>query len=160
MPANGYKIIEASQIVDLSRATVYKYLNEFQTIFKDSIRDVDGVRYIDDEGLYLLKKIKALKVHKNISLNDIETELLKEKYGQCHTDNNGVDNGVETKSLKMENALLKEQNETLHEDIRFLREQQQELIRTDCSHNPPCKCLITTKLPPRHKDTKVDELES
>ncbi len=120
-----YKIKEASDITGLSQQVIYKYLDYFSTIFNGSVKSVDGVTALTEEGLHLLEKIKSRKDTSNTRLKDVlksfqkDVEYSKESVEKTEA---SIKNTVEAEIWLEQISYLKEQLDKKDEQIAELHQ--------------------------------------
>ena len=122
----SYRIAEIAEKTGLNKSTVYKYLDHFHAVLKDSILLDNGVKYIDERGLEIFLQIQSMKAHRNMELDDILKQIINMSGDNGHT----VDDSGET-DVKTELAVAKKQIEMLEQENRYLKER---LSEAEISH--------------------------
>ena len=56
-----YRVVEIAEMLDKSKTSIYNKLNNNQDLFKGHLKQVEGVKALDDEGLKILKGLFELK---------------------------------------------------------------------------------------------------
>lgn len=56
-----YRVVEIAEMLDKSKTSIYNKLNNNQDLFKGHLKQVEGVKTLDDEGLKILKGLFELK---------------------------------------------------------------------------------------------------
>lgn len=56
-----YRVVEIAKMLDKSKTSIYNKLNNNQDLFKGHLKQVEGVKALDDEGLKILKGLFELK---------------------------------------------------------------------------------------------------
>ena len=119
MSKNMSRLSEVPEILSISRATLYNYLNRFKEILETHTILLDNVKYIDSSGLELLREILSRKASGQLSLDEIKSELLnrlrigeiKEKIQDSEQEDipiRHLDSDLDrTAELEAENARLK-----------------------------------------------------
>lgn len=67
-----YTVAEASEILEVSKVTVYNKLNSLKNELKPYIKHKKSILHIDDKGLLIIKK--------SLGLTEVETTLKDEDY--------------------------------------------------------------------------------
>ena len=142
MSRNMSRLSEVPEILGISRATLYNYLNRFKEILDSHTVLLDNVKHIDNSGLELLKEILSRKSSNQLSLDEIRIQLLnklraeelREGTKQIDTPVRQLDNSLDsTAELVAENEKLKTELkasknivDSLEKDKSYLQEELSE----------------------------------
>ena len=102
-----YRVVEIAEMLDKSKTSIYNKLNNNQDLFKGHLKQVEGVKALDDEGLKILKGLFELK--------EVESEVESNQ-----PQNSNTANSIEVERLVSE---LKERINYLEEINRSQNKQ-------------------------------------
>lgn len=102
-----YRVVEIAKMLDKSKTSIYNKLNNNQDLFKGHLKQVEGVKTLDDEGLKILKGLFELK--------EVESEVESNQ-----PQNSNTANSIEVERLVSE---LKERINYLEEINRSQNKQ-------------------------------------
>lgn len=119
-----YTIAEASEILSVSKVTIYNKLKALKKELKDHVRTKQGIKYIDTEGLEVIKVSMSGKVE---GLNDLNNEEVAATAEALNFEGLNAFN-KELKSLEKVIGILEKQ---LEEKDRQLERKDEQLKHND-----------------------------
>lgn len=100
-----YCVKDISELLEVSRQTVYNYLKEHSKELKDHIIKKKGTTYIDDDGLTIIKKAMGLIQVPTVEENDVSIDDIVQSIQNGLIENQAL----LLEQIKADNILLKEQ---------------------------------------------------
>ncbi|HIE28734.1 TPA: hypothetical protein EYP66_15760 [Candidatus Poribacteria bacterium] len=120
-----YRLQEVCSLTGLGRSTLFKYLSVFGELLEDSVYTKDGMKYITQQGLELIKQIINMKEQGHQTLKGIKEKLMNSDIIGCHAVHTDVYDTIDPlfDRLKRENERLLEQNQKLKDERDYFKEQ-------------------------------------